>query len=353
MDNMNISKMISVGKRKIGPGYSPYIVAEMACAHEGSFDLACKLVDIAADAKSDAIQLQIVSVKEVVAPYHHIYEAGLKLEISHQDWKEVISHAKLRNLDVWVNAFDLSSLKFSDMPEVDVIKLHSADLSNPGMLELAASIGKPISLSTGGSTIDEISHAVTFLRAAGVSDLLLMHGYQAFPTKVNESNIGFINTLSTLFNCPVGYQDHTEGGTDMSIILPIAAVTLGAALLEKHITIDRALKHTDYESALNPDEFRRFVEQTRVMNSAIGKGNIVPLSDDIIKYRHSFKKSIVASRFIRKGEILTKDMLCFLRADVGYPPTEIEKLIGNRCECNIEKFTTLTNEHIRITSESI
>jgi sialic acid synthase SpsE len=349
MDNMNISKTISVGKRKIGPGYSPYIVAEMACAHEGSFDLACKLVDIAADAKSDAIQLQIVSVKDVVAPYHHIYEAGLKLEISHQDWKEVISHAKLRDLDVWVNAFDLRSLKFSDMHEVDVIKLHSADLSNPGMLELAASIGKPISLATGASTIDEIGHAVTYLRSAGVNDLILMHGYQAFPTKVNESYIGFINTLSTLFTCPVGYQDHTAGGTDMALILPITAISLGAALLEKHITIDRSLKYTDYESALNPDEFKRFVELTREMDSAIGSGNVVSLSDDMIKYRHSFKKSIVASRFIKKGEILSKDMLCFLRADIGYPPTEIEKLIGHRCECDIEEFTTLTNEHIHVT----
>jgi N,N'-diacetyllegionaminate synthase len=347
MDNMNISQTISVGNRKIGRDYSPYIVAEMACAHEGSPDLAYELVDIAADAKSDAIQFQIVSVKDVVAPYHHIYEAGLKLEISHRDWKEIISYAKSRGLDVWVNAFDLSSLRFADMPEVDVIKLHSADLSNPGMLELAASIGKPMSLSTGGSTIDEIGHAVTYLRSAGVNDLLLMHGYQAFPTKVNESYIGFINTLSTLFTCPVGYQDHTEGGTDMAFILPITAVSLGAALLEKHITIDRSLKHTDYESALNPDEFRRFVELTREMDSAIGNGNVVPLSDDMIKYRHSFKKSIVASRFIKKGEILSKDMLCFLRADVGYAPTEIDNIIGSQCMMEIAQFTTLKVEHFK------
>ena len=345
MDDMKYSQTINIGNKKIGLESSPYIVAEMACSHEGKAEFAHKLVDIAADAQADAIQLQIVSVKDVVAPYHHIYKAGLKLEISKEEWKDIILHAKERNLDVWVNAFDIQSLIFSDMPEVDVVKLHSADLSNPGMLELAANTGKPMSLSTGGSTIDEISRAVTLLRNAGVQELLLMHGYQAFPTKVSDSHIGFLKTLSKLFMCPVGYQDHTEGGTDLSFILPITASCLGAVLLEKHITIDRALKHTDYESALNPDEFKRFVALTREMNGAIGNGELVPLSDDMIKYRRSFKKSIVASRRIKKGETISEDMLCFLRADVGYPPTEINEIVGNQCACDIEQFATLKKEY--------
>ena len=344
---MKYSKTINVGDKKIGAEQSPYIVAEMACAHEGKAELAHKLVDIAADAKSDAIQLQIVSVKDVVAPYHHIYDVGIKLEISKEEWKSIILHAKDRDLDVWVNAFDINSLRFADMPEVDVVKLHSADLSNPGMLELAANMDKPMSLSTGGSTIDEISHAVSFLRNAGVQELLLMHGYQAYPTKTSESYIGFIKTLSKLFRCPVGYQDHTEGGTDLSFILPITAASLGAVLLEKHITIDRSLKGVDHESALNPDEFKRFVELTREMHSALGYGELVPLSEDMIKYRHSFKKSIVASCPIKKGELINKEMVSFLRADVGYPPTEIHKVVGNQAACDIEQFATLKQEHFK------
>ena len=344
---MKYSQTINIGVKKIGKSHPPYIVAEMACAHEGKVGPAYELVDVAADAKADAIQLQIVSVKEVCAPYHHIYDAALKLEISKDDWKSVILHAKERGLDVWVNAFDKGSLRFSNMPEVDVIKLHSADLSNPGMLELAAKIGKPLSLSTGGSTIDEISKAVTLLRSSGVNELLLMHGYQAYPTKVNESYIGYIKTLNKLFQCPIGYQDHTEGGTDLSFILPITALSLGAVLLEKHITINRSLKQTDYESALNPDEFKRFVNLTREMESAIGNGELIPLSQDMVNYRRSFKKSIVAACPIKKGDIIGEEMLCFLRADDGYPPTDINAIVGRQCSVDIAQFTTLKDEFFK------
>ncbi len=343
---MRNSPCITVGHHKIGDFCQPYILAEMACSHEGKPEFAHRLVDIAADANVNGIQVQILSVKNVVAPYHRVYELGLKLEIPKRDWLEIIEHAKERGLQVWVNVFDESGVEFARDPQVDAIKIHSSDLSNLDMLEKVSSIGKPVSLSTGGSTLDEIAQAVFYLKDNGVNNLILMHGYQAYPTKINESNINYLKTLNRIFNCPVGYQDHTVGGSEFSFILPLTAFALGAVLLEKHITSDRSLKHTDYESALNPDELKRFVELANEMNDALDSGDLKPFSEDVINYRRNFKKSIVAARNIMKGEVFSKDMLIYLRADEGFPPSDMNKVVGRKSLQDLEKYTTLKQEHL-------
>ena len=337
---------IKIGHSNIGEYCNPYIVAEMACAHEGKPEIANQLVDIAADAKVDAVQIQIFSAKNTLAPYHPIYDLGTKLEIPQSAWLKVIEHAKERGLHVFANIFDTSSLEIAKDKRVDAIKIHSSDLSNFDLLNLVSEIDKPVSLSTGGSTLDEIAQAVFYLRDKGIKNLVLMHGYQAYPTKINESRINYIKTLKKIFNCPVGYQDHTVGGSELSFIMPIAAFALGASLLEKHITIDRTLKHTDYESALNPDELKRFVEVVQKMANAIDDGSVKPFSEDELKYRRNFKKSIVAARIIKKGEFFNRDMLTFLRADVGLPPSDINKIIGCKSRQKLKKYTTIKPEYL-------
>ena len=347
---MNHSSSITIDRYIIGDSFPPYIVAEMACAHDGSPELAHRLVDSSADAGVDAIQLQILSIKNCIAPYHPIYELGLKLEISTTDWLEIIEHAHGRGLQIWANIFDESALDVAQDNRVDAIKLHSTDLSNLDLLKRISEIGKPVSLSTGGSTLDEISQAVFLLRERGVHDFILMHGFQAYPTQVSDSRIHFISTLKRLFNCPVGYQDHTIGGSELSFILPIAALVSGAVLLEKHITIDRSLKQTDYESALNPDELKRFVDLVHQIAGALDSGEIKPFSEDELKYRQNFKKSIVAARTIKKGELFSRDKLVFLRAGLGLPPSDIDKVVGCKSAMDIKKYATIQREHLEADS---
>ena len=340
---MNNIPRIKIGDRYIGDLFKPYILAEMACAHDGNPDLAHQLVDIAANANADGLQLQIFSAKNSMAKHHPGYDLSLKLEISLDDWIDIINHAKDCGLDVWVTILDETCFDIIN-DKISVVKIHSSDIANLEMLELVVRTNKPVSLSAGGTTIDELAKAIFLLRDKGVKDILLMHGYQAYPTKISESRINFIKTLRKLFNCPVGYMDHTDGDSDLAFILPILAFAIGSAVIEKHITIDRSLKNTDYESALNPDELKKFVKIVNKISNVFGDGDLVPISSDELNYRHNFKKSIVAARNIKSGEIINKEMLLYLRAGAGLPPTDIDKIIDRVSLQDIKEHNVIKQE---------
>ena len=342
---MNNIPHIKIGDRYIGDLFKPYILAEMACAHDGNPDLAHQLVDIAANADVDGVQLQIFSAKNIMAKHHPGYDLSLKLEISLNDWVEIVNHAKDCELDVWVTVFDETCFEIIN-DKIAAVKIHSSDIANLELLELVARTKKPVSLSAGGTTIDELAQAIFFLRDKDVKDLLLMHGYQAYPTKISESRINFIKTLRKIFNCPVGYMDHTDGDSDLAFILPILAFAIGSAVIEKHITIDRSLKNTDYESALNPDELKKFVKIFNKISNVFGDGDLVPISNDELNYRHNFKKSIVASRNIKSGEIINKEMLLYVRAGAGLPPTDIDKIIDRVSLQDIKEHNVIKQEWV-------
>jgi len=318
-----------------------YVIAEMACAHDGNPDLAYKLIDIAATAHPDAIQLQIFSVDRLVSPLLPSFNASKKLEIPLNEWPNIISHSKQQGLQVWANIFDEDTLEIAAGQDVDGLKLHSSDLSNHRMLDAVGSAGKPVNLAVGGSTLDEIAQAVFRLRERGTKELILMHGYQGYPTHLSDARLGFIKTLMRLFGCPVGYQDHTDGSSELAIFLPLVAIGAGACVLEKHFTDDRFRKGTDYESALGPEDFTRFVRLVRATDITIGEESIRPMSEAEFKYRHTMKKTIVAACPIRKGEKITDDMLAFMRAEPGLTPWDTESLIGKLAAKDILIFATI------------
>jgi len=318
------------------------IVAEMACAHEGKLDLAHRLVDIVAEAEVDVIQLQMFSVRCLISPRHSNYKGALHLEIPLAEWPVIIAHAKQRGLHVWANVFDGDSLAVAMNEDVDVLKLHSSDLSNPRMLDAVGSTGKPVSLAVGGSTLDEISKAVFRLYDRGAMDVILMHGYQGYPTAPQDARLGFIKTLRRLFGCRVGYQDHTDGASELGFILPLLAISMGASVLEKHYSDDRTRKGTDYEAALDPEDLTRFVKMVHDVDAAIGNGAVEPMSTAELKYRRTMKKTIVAVRSISKGETFTEDMLAFMRAGSGLMPAEATRIIGRQSRHDIPQFGTIT-----------
>jgi len=328
-----------VGDHAIGDGRPMYIIAEMACAHEGRLDLAHRLVNIAAEARVDAVQLQLFSVESLVSPYHPNYAGASRLEIPLTEWPGIIAHAKQCGLHVWANVFDEDALALAMNEDVDA---HSSDLSNPRMLDAVGGAGKPVSLAVGGSTLDEICHAVFRLRERGTTDLILMHGYQGYPTAPKNSRLGFVATLRRLFNCPVGYQDHTDGASELAVILPLVAIGMGACVLEKHYTDNRVRRGTDYEAALDPQDLARFVQLVRDTNAAVGDGAVQPMSPAELKYRRTMKKTIVAARPITKGETFAEDMLAFMRVGPGLMPSEVTKIIGRQSRHDIPQFATIT-----------
>ena len=172
-----------------------------------------------------------------------------------------------------------------------------------------------------------------------------MHGYQAFPTKIEESNLEFLKTLKEKFGQPVGFMDHVDGSDPLSQILPLVAIGFGASVIEKHITLDRKAKGIDYESALEPPAFKEFVSKVRKMEQAIGKG-VCNFSEDEKQYRKRMKKSIVAREAIPKNVTIKREMVAFKRGREGISPMEVEKIIGKKSKTMIQKDESIQWNHI-------
>ncbi len=327
-----------------------FIIAEMACSHEGDPRLAKKIVDAAAQAGSDAIQLQIWSLTHMMAPQRPEYEMLKKIELTRDQWSELVEYSRQNHpkMQVFVCVYEHHSIPFIESLNIDGYKLNSSDLSNPLVLEKVAATGKQINLSIGASTLGEIQAAVGRIRTISEAKITLMYGHQSFPTLPENVHMNFMKKLRTLFDFPIGYQDHCDAETESAFWLPAAAVGLGIDILEKHITHDRSLKGIDYESALNPDEFVRFVEMVHVLESSMGSSEPRPFSDDELKYREFQKKSIVAAHDLPAGTELTKDHLIFMRAEgLGLAPDQIGRIIGKKIQRDIPAFQQLSEADLR------
>lgn len=333
-------KSLKIGNHLLEKGKFPFVLAEMACAHDGDIDRAIAMIDGASDAGVDGIQFQLFSTDRLLAPYHSFYNKVKALEINLDDWPQIISHAKNKSLKVFANPLEVESLSVAIECGVDVLKIHSADVSNPDMLRGVAQCKLPVSLSTGGSTVDEIRKALILLSHFELEQVILMHGFQAFPTALEESNLDYMSTLESMFGRPVGYQDHVNGNSLMANILPLLAMAKGAVLLEKHITDSRLRAGTDHESALEPKEFKEFVNLLRDAWASFGTEQVRSLSEAELTYRKNFKKSIVASRDLPKGHILSIADVLYLRADKGVSPSDLNLLLGKTCKRKIKEFET-------------
>ena len=335
-------RAIRINGRCIQSGLQPYLLAEMACAHDGQVERVLRMIHDAADAGFDGIQFQLFSTERLLTPHHRFFEKVRRLEIPYASWRSVFEAARMRRLSIFVNPLSIDA--FAEIRDLgaDALKIHSADLSNPEMLHSLAEFKLPVLVGVGGSTIAEIRHTLDLLSSIGISDLIVMHGFQGYPTKMDDTNLNCIPYLREKFEVHVGYQDHIDGDDEMGFILPATAAAMGAALLEKHITDDRARRGTDFESALDRDGQARFVRIIRDAHRARGTCKKDFLSDAEVEYRKTFKKSLVASRDIAQGEILETQMISSMRGDVlGLTPSDLQAIIGKKTAKPISKFSIL------------
>jgi sialic acid synthase SpsE len=339
--------MIQVRDRLIGSGHPTLVIAEMASTHEGKTDLAHRLVDAAAEAGAEAVQLQLYVAEHLVSPDRWDFPMTKEYEIAQDDWPGIIAHAQEAGMLVWANVFDKPSLGTALRAGADVLKLHCSDTSNPVMLDAVARTGKPVSLSLGGTTPDEAAQALFRVREGGADDVILMHGFQAFPTATEDSRLGYLRTLRQMFGCVVGYQDHTDGGDEMALVLPLVAIALGASILEKHYTLNRADEGPDYQSALDPDVLARFIERVKETDRALGTGHIAPFSDPEQAYRERMKKHLVAARRIEAGEVLAPDMVSLMRVDGGLLASAFEQALGCVARRHLEAYEPINLADIR------
>lgn len=271
-----MAKIINIGERAVGPGHPTYIVAEIGINHNGDLDIAKRLIDAAVEAGVDAVKFQKRTpelcvpddqkerMRETPWGYVTYLDYRYKVEFGEEQYAEIDRYTKERSIDWFASVWDKHSVDFLEQFEPLAIKIPSASLTDHQLLEHARSKGRPIILSTGMSTMDEIEQSVGLI---GEDDLLITHATSAYPCEPSELNLKMIPTLSGKFDAPIGYSGHEVG-----LIPSVVAVGLGACLVERHITLDRAMWGSDQSASVEPGGFRRLVKYIRVTESSLGDG---------------------------------------------------------------------------------
>ncbi|MGQ0732909.1 MAG: N-acetylneuraminate synthase family protein [Acidobacteriota bacterium] len=327
-----------------------YVVAEMACSHEGDPALARQIIDGAGRAGADAVQFQMWALDRMVVPHHPDYALLQQLELSRTVWTDLAAHVRRSNAGLAIVAcvYEPSSVDLAEALRVEAYKIHSSDVSNPQLLREVAQTGKVVHLSVGSSTTDEIREAIDALVGGGSGRVVLMYGFQSFPTAPRDVHLSYVTTLRRLFDRPVGYQDHSDADQPEAFWIPAAAAGLGVEVLEKHITHDRSKKGIDHESALNPDEFVAFVRMVRSVDLARGSALPRSFSDAEQRYRRYAKKSLVAARRLEAGETMQASDLVPMRADgLGLPPASADRLVGRTLRRAIDAYHIVSEEDVQ------
>ena len=319
------------------------VIAEMANAHEGDVSAAKNIVDAVAG-HTDAIKFQAFTAEELLLPSHPDYETFAQLEMSVNEWEELISYAQDSNLNVFADVFGFDSLELMAANDVDGYKIHNADISNLELIDRAGETGHEIFLSAGGSTWIELASA---LERLDDTQTTLMFGYQNYPTAINDSDLYRIQALSEKFDVPVGYASHAPGESRLATTVPQLAVAAGASAIEVHVTLDRSTSGTDHFSALEPAEFETMVEGVQLAQKVVGERSL-SLSESELEYRRQHKKWLVTTEEVQRGDTFTVDCVGYKR--LADPPVDKniskETVLGKKATKDITVGKPLTYEHM-------
>jgi sialic acid synthase SpsE len=335
---------LTLGARGVGEGHPCFVLAEVASAHGGSVDTALKMLEAAFKMGADGIKFQIFRSELLVVRRHPGRKDFDEIELTQKEWKKVLRAARASGLALLVEAFDAPSLALAAEEGADAYKVHSTDMENPEFIRAVAAVGKPALFATGGVPEDAVREAMGLVGDAPVG---LLHGFQTFPTPVEEIRYRELETWKERYRVPVGFLDHTDGGSAFALVAPALAAAHGANLVEKHFTLDRSEKGYDYQSSLSPEDFYRMVELLRQAERAAGDGSPVE-SEDARRYHRTMGRNIVAGQLIKRGEVLTAEMLAFKRTDVrhpaGFAPREAHRVIGRRAARAVQADETIREE---------
>jgi N,N'-diacetyllegionaminate synthase len=326
------------------------IIAEVANAHQGDATEAARLAAAGLAAGADAVKFQVYFADELLVRTHPRFKHFSEQAFPEEAWPDLLGGAKEKGGRVYCDVFGRRALEVAEASGADGYKIHTSDLGNTPLLEAARETGKPIYLSAGGSTARELSFAVNTISRPGGSRPVLMHGYQSFPTAVEESCLVRLGWLGRHFGrcCDIGYQDHVAGDDSFAFHLPLMALGAGARVIEKHITGDRAAEGVDWYSSLEPGEFADFVAAVRRADSAIGHAP-ESFTDSERSYRRTMKKYWVATRSLPEGHALSDDDLTVKRVAEEGPDNTVErdKLIGRPLVHAITEEHPLTRADVK------
>lgn len=347
---MTSNPSIKIGSTLVGPDHPPFIIAEMSGNHNQSLERALSLVDIAADSGANAIKLQTYTPDTItldvntsdfqVRDSSNLWHGESLSSLYHKahtpwEWHEkIFEHASSRNLLCFSSPFDETAVDFLETLHAPAYKIASFENNHLPLIKKAAATGKPLIISTGMATVEELSRSVQAARDAGCQDLVLLKCTSSYPATPLDSNLRTIPHLRDLFGCHVGLSDHTMGCG-----VPAAAVAFGACVVEKHFTISRADGGVDSSFSLEPSELTLLVEETHRAWQSLGNIAYGPAPSEVanVKYR----RSIYISANIQPGDVFSMQNLKVIRPGNGLDPALLDLVLGRKCTAACKKGTPL------------
>ncbi len=318
------------------------IIAELAQGFEGSMVQAQLLVKAASKAGADAAKFQLVYADELSTPGYEYYDLFTKLEMSDDNWLEIKKTCDLNDIELIFDVFGEVGLALAEKLNIKTIKLHATDINNVGFLNsLAKSSIERIMLGAGGAYEKEIKHAIEILNNKSV---ILFHGFQGYPTSINDNQISRLKIWKAAFqqysNVTYGFSDHVDPENPSSITLPAFALGQGASFLEKHLTLGACMELEDFESAMNPDQFKVFVNSIRDITFAYGQSsskNDFGMSDAENQYRKNIRRHVVLAKNIKRDKVIEAHDVVLKRTAAQNPYTDIQEIYGKKATKDLLK----------------
>ena len=349
-------KVIRLGDVEVGSDRPPYIIAEVGSNHNGNMDLCRRLIDAAAAAGAHAVKFQSWSDSSLIAEEEYaqnteysdkkkhfgtLREMVTAYQLTVDQHKEAHAHCQARGIAFCSTPFSSSEIDLLDSLDVPFFKIASMDIVNLPLLRYAARKQRPLIISTGMATMAEIEQAVDAVRAEENEQFVLLHCISIYPPEYETIHLRNMDTLRDAFDVPVGFSDHSLGTS-----IPLAAIALGASVIEKHFTLDQNMEGWDHGISANPEQMRTIVEEGRNVFSALGSRRRVVIPAEIEK-RKKFRRSLVARRQLERGHILTEADLDAKRPGTGIAPQEISYVIGRRLASDVITDQVLRWEHLQ------
>ena len=331
---------VKIGNKVVGDDEPVFIVAEIGLNHCGDLKIALESVKVAAESGADAVKFQIFKADELYSKKDKYYKLFKALELPREAWEKIANFAEKQNILFAASVFDEESVDLLSELDAPFFKIASGDITHIPLIKYIARKNKPVILSTGMSTIGEIEEALNAIYSEGNRDVILLHCVSRYPANYSELNLRAINTLKNTFKVPVGFSDHTIG-----ILASLAAVALGANVIEKHFTINKNLPGPDHKLSLEPHEFKELVKGIRNIEEMLGDG-VKRKTKSELHMEKVARRSIVARIDIPKGTVISKDMLKISRPGIGIAPKFLNMIIGRVARKDIRKDEVIRWEFI-------
>ena len=342
---------LKIAGRPIGAGHPPYVIAELSGNHNGQLERALRLIDVAKEAGADAVKLQTYTADTITIDHdgpgftiegglwngRRLHELYREAQTSWEWHPALFEHARKIGIACFSSPFDPSAVDLLDKLDAPAYKIASFEIVDVPLIRYAAKTGKPLIISTGMAKAEEIAEATVAAREAGAGGIALLHCVSGYPTPAEEANLSRIPALAADYDCPIGLSDHTLG-TDVAV----AAAALGAAIIEKHITLSRADGGPDASFSLEPHELAALVRGVRTAHAALGRADYgrAPSEQGSI----TFRRSLYAVKDIAAGDALTNENVRSIRPGYGLSPKHLPDLLGRRARTAIARGTPMSFE---------